>query len=396
MRRLAASCATPLATALALVLVLVLVAGPVPAGATTATAPVAGGATAAAAPGAVVKVALTPDGVGGYLLRGDGTVTALGAAAVLGPAPTLANGESAATMAATAHGYLVFSDRGRVFAYGDARSAGDLAGVPLNGPIVDAALTADGGGYWLLGTDGGVFSFGNARFAGSTGDLRLNSPAIGLVPDPDGDGYLFVAGDGGVFAFSAPFRGSMGATRLNRPVVGMIPFGAGYLMVGSDGGVFTFSDRPFLGSLGDQPGVTATEPITSIAAGGAGDWYVLARRDGAVYAFGPGTPTWARTTTPGAGNPTGTAAVPAEAQAVDTSHPDHVVGNGTPGQLHVGRGGRRGRRWAASSRSTADPTRSRSPWRRRPRSATTPVPRSSSTAAARSPSAAAASAASST
>lgn len=33
---------------------------------------------------------------------------------------------------------------------------------------------------------------------------------------------------------------------------------------------------------------------------------------------------------PGAGNPDGEAEVPAEAQAVDTSNPDHVVGTGTP------------------------------------------------------------------
>ena len=32
-----------------------------------------------------------------------------------------------------------------------------------------------------------------------------------------------------------------------------------------------------------------------------------------------------------AGNPNGHAAIPADAQPVDTSHPDHVVGNGTPG-----------------------------------------------------------------
>jgi hypothetical protein len=33
---------------------------------------------------------------------------------------------------------------------------------------------------------------------------------------------------------------------------------------------------------------------------------------------------------PAAGNPSGNAAVPAAAQAVDTSHPDHVIGSGTP------------------------------------------------------------------
>jgi hypothetical protein len=33
---------------------------------------------------------------------------------------------------------------------------------------------------------------------------------------------------------------------------------------------------------------------------------------------------------PPAGNPDGTAPVPLEARAVDTSHPNHIVGNGTP------------------------------------------------------------------
>jgi hypothetical protein len=293
----------------------------------------------------VVKLALTPDGTGAYLLSAGGSVTPLGAATTYGSSPQLQAGERLATMVATAHGYLLFSDRGRVFAYGDAVARGDLAGTPLNGPIVDAAATIDGLGYWLLGSDGGVFSFGSARFSGSTGDLRLNSPANGIVPDADGTGYWFVAGDGGVFAFDAPFRGSMGATPLNRPVVGMIPYGDGYLLLGADGGVFAFSDRPFHGSLGATPQLTATFPIASIAAGPGGDFYVLARRDGTLYGFGPGTPAWAQAAalppacapgapvvgcSPAAGNPDGHAAVPADAQAVDTSHPDHVIGDGTP------------------------------------------------------------------
>ncbi|MDQ1569193.1 MAG: hypothetical protein QOF96_4073, partial [Actinomycetota bacterium] len=39
----------------------------------------------------------------------------------------------------------------------------------------------------------------------------------------------------------------------NKPVVGMVRYGAGYLMVAADGGIFSFSDRPFVGSLGDNP-----------------------------------------------------------------------------------------------------------------------------------------------
>jgi hypothetical protein len=33
----------------------------------------------------------------------------------------------------------------------------------------------------------------------------------------------------------------------------MVRYGTGYLMVGSDGGIFAFSDKPFVGSLGNNP-----------------------------------------------------------------------------------------------------------------------------------------------
>ena len=71
-----------------------------------------------------------------------------------------------------------------------------------------------------------------------------------------------MASDGGIFAFDAPFKGSMGAVKLNKPVTGMVRYGDGYLMVGEDGGIFNFSDKPFLGSLGDNP---PARPIISVA-----------------------------------------------------------------------------------------------------------------------------------
>jgi hypothetical protein len=95
------------------------------------------------------------------------------------------------------------------------------------------------------------------------GNTRLNAPVQSLVPDPDGTGYWLVASDGGVFAFDSGFRGSMGRTKLNRPMTGMVPYGNGYLMVAEDGGIFSFSDKPFLGSLGDNP---PPSPIVSVAA----------------------------------------------------------------------------------------------------------------------------------
>ena len=95
------------------------------------------------------------------------------------------------------------------------------------------------------------------------GNTKLNQPVQSIVPDPDGQGYWLVASDGGVFAFKAVFRGSTGNIKLNKPMTGMVPFGNGYLMVAEDGGVFNFSDRPFSGSLGNNP---PANPIVSIAA----------------------------------------------------------------------------------------------------------------------------------
>jgi hypothetical protein len=236
--------------------------------------------------GSATDVEVTPDGQGLYVLYESGAIAALGTAPFLG-VPPVVPGERATTLAALAGGYLVFTDRGRVYAYGTAQHRGDLAAVALNGPIIDSAVTPSGLGYWMLGSDGGVFSFGDAGFSGSTGDLSLNREAVGLVPDPDGTGYWFVAADGGVFAFDAPFLGSMGATPLNRDVVGMIPFGAGYLMAAADGGVFTFSPRPFLGSLGSDPFLTASAPVVGIAAPSDGSWYAVAQTDGTLSIFGP-------------------------------------------------------------------------------------------------------------
>ena len=160
-------------------------------------------------------------------------------------------------------GIWFFTNRGRVFALNGAPFFGDMAGRPLNGPVLGSIPTPTGGGYYMVASDGGVFSFGDARFFGSMGGRPLNGPVKGLAPTPTNGGYWLVASDGGIFAFGdAPFRGSMGGRPLNKPVIGMVPFGNGYLMVASDGGIFDFSDKPFDGSLGSSPPAI---PIANVA-----------------------------------------------------------------------------------------------------------------------------------
>jgi hypothetical protein len=202
-----------------------------------------------------VAIAGRRDGRGYWIVNAQGLVSAFGASTYHGGRPPLQAGEQVSTISATpsGDGYWLFTNRGRAFAYGDAHSFGDMTGVVLNGPIIASVATPTGRGYYMVGSDGGVFSFGDARFHGSTGGIRLNQPVVGISPTPDNRGYWLVATDGGVFAFSGAFRGSMGAVHLNRPVNGLVAYGNGYLMVASDGGIFDFSDKPFVGSLADNP-----------------------------------------------------------------------------------------------------------------------------------------------
>jgi parallel beta helix pectate lyase-like protein len=217
------------------------------------------------APGFAVAIATTSDGSGYWVTDAAGHVSAFGSAVAVGSPPVLEPGEMVSTISATPSGlgYWLFTNFGHAFTYGDAHYYGDLTGTTLNGGIVASVATTNGHGYYMVGSDGGIFAFGNAKFHGSMGRKHLNKPIVGISPTPDGRGYWLVASDGGVFALKAPFRGSAGARRLNRPVKGLVHFGNGYLMVASDGGVFDYSNKPFDGSLADDP---PTAPIVGIAA----------------------------------------------------------------------------------------------------------------------------------
>ena len=106
----------------------------------------------------------------------------------------------------TGLGYWIARTGGEVTAFGDALNFGDLRNIVLNEPIVDMATTPSGNGYWLVASDGGIFSFGDAQFHGSTGAMTLNEPITSVVQTRLG--YDLVAEDGGVFNFNSPFIGS--------------------------------------------------------------------------------------------------------------------------------------------------------------------------------------------
>jgi hypothetical protein len=188
-------------------------------------------------------------------------------------------------------GFWSTGPEGRIRSYGDARSAGDLAGHKLGGPIVSLAATPGGHGYWMVGADGGVFAFGDAPFLGApVGQLR--SPAVHLEPTPSGKGYWVLSASGEVAPFGdAAFRGQLFPLPVATVGLAATPTGEGYWLATADSHVFAFGDAvlqaltagPLTASQGPPQ---AAAPIVAIAASPDGRGYWLLARDGGIFSFG--------------------------------------------------------------------------------------------------------------
>lgn len=211
-------------------------------------------------------------------------------------------------------GYRVFTSKGRVVTFGTAAHLGDMSGVELAGPVVDAGTTATGEGYYMLGSEGGIFTFGDAAFYGSiqsvVNDLLgpgnpaadwLTEPIVGIGPTATGRGYWLVAADGGMFAFGdAVFHGSIPGvlgpgTGLDQPIVGLVPHAEGYLMVARDGGIFSFGTSQFHGSipglLGSEPELQSQIDVVNVSVLDDRSGYVMVEGDGRSWAFGDASAT---------------------------------------------------------------------------------------------------------
>jgi hypothetical protein len=263
-------------------------------------------ADAASAPGAVVPTGGNPvppsqpagggapvavPGQSGYWMLGnDGRVYAFGDArsAVFGEADGLmASGARAVHIepTPTAGGYWITDDRGGVHAFGDAAKLGGLPASALhaNESVTSLSRTPSGAGYWVFTTRGRVFTFGDAGRFGDLANVNLNGPIQSSIPTPSGNGYFMVGSDGGVFAFGdAVFRGSMGNVKLNKPVMSLVPTrdGLGYWLVASDVGIFAFGNAPFRGSMG---ATKLNRPVVGMVRYGTG--YLMVAADGGIFSF---------------------------------------------------------------------------------------------------------------
>ncbi|MGH9010955.1 MAG: hypothetical protein ACRDYF_14065 [Acidimicrobiia bacterium] len=263
-------------------------------------------ADAANAPGAVVPTGGNPStttqpagggnpvavpGQSGYWMLGnDGKVYAFGDArsAIFGDASGLMPGGARAVHiepTPTARGYWITDDRGRVYAFGDAAKLGGLplSALQVNEKVTSLSRTPSGAGYWVFTTKGRVFAFGDAGRFGDLANLTLNGAIQSSIPTPSGKGYFMVGSDGGVFAFGdAVFRGSMGAVKLNQPVMSLVPTrdGLGYWLVASDGGIFAFGNAAFKGSMG---ATKLNKPVVGMVRYGNG--YLMVAADGGIFSF---------------------------------------------------------------------------------------------------------------
>ena len=191
-------------------------------------------------------------------------------------------------------GFWAVAADGRILAFGDVQSAGDLAGQKLGGPIVSLAGTPAGRGYWMVAADGGVFAFGDASFLGAPAG-QLRSPAVHLEPTPSGKGYWILSAAGEVFPFGdAAFRGQLFPVPVNAVGLAATPSGLGYWIATADAQVFAFGDAVLQAVTGaslpagdaPSPPPKPTGPTVAIAASPDGKGYWLLGRDGGVFSVG--------------------------------------------------------------------------------------------------------------
>ena len=180
------------------------------------------------------------------------------------------------------YGYLLVTQSGRVFAFGDARNRGFVKDAQVE--IVDIEMAPTGNGYWLLARSGRVFAFGDA--IDKLGDATESGASFaGMAATPTGAGYWLFASNGDVVAFGdAQDLGGLANEDVSSPVVGGDNQGAtGYWLVTASGRVEALGSAEHYGDLRDK---RLSGPVVGFATNPATDGYWLATAKGGVRSYG--------------------------------------------------------------------------------------------------------------
>jgi hypothetical protein len=168
--------------------------------------------------------------------------------------------------------------RGRVLAFGDARSRGEIKDGKTR--IVDIAPTPSGRGYWLVSAGGRVFPFGDAnRYGASRGDETV----VSILPTATGLGYSLVGSSGAIRAFGDAVVPAASTPKIAGEYVAAAASPLGGVWLATADGKVVPAGAPALADLSHHP---AGSPVVDIAATAGGRGYYLLLANGNVKAFG--------------------------------------------------------------------------------------------------------------
>jgi Peptidase family M23 len=202
--------------------------------------------------------------------------------------------------AACANSWHASRDNGTRLHQGDdcfAQSGTPLVAVE-SGTVADTPVGGLGGiTIWLRGDSGTWYYYAhNSRnvvskgqrvakgsiiaYVGNTGNAARTKPHLHFQIHPNGRGAAAVDPFPHLVRWR-PISAAMVADPYMRAVAPTAT-GQGYLLAGRDGGVFAFGDAQFAGSMGGKP---LNKPVVGIAADPDGRGYWLVASDGGVFSF---------------------------------------------------------------------------------------------------------------
>jgi hypothetical protein len=191
-------------------------------------------------------IAMTPSGLGYWVVTTTGSVTAFGNAVFSGQEST--RNVTGIAALPNGKGYWIVTKSGVVHGFGRAKAyPGRL---PKGDDITGIASSFDGNGYWLIASNGVVTGFGDAHSYGSlSAKDATNQVAVGITATPNGKGYWIATAAGVVFSFGDAHPYGSLANKTPQPIVGITaaPNGKGYWLVSSNGKVYNFGAARNLG-----------------------------------------------------------------------------------------------------------------------------------------------------
>ncbi len=183
-------------------------------------------------------------------------------------------------------GYQLVTDRGALYAFGDAPFYGAATNINTVGEFVTAMMHPSGKGYYLVTDRGAIYTFGDVPFFGAATSIRTVGKFVDGFVHPSGDGYYLMTDRGAIYTFGdVPFFGAATSIRtVGKFVDGFVhPSGDGYYLMTDRGAIYTFGDVPFFGAA---TSIRTVGAFVTAMVHPSGKGYYLVTERGAIYSYG--------------------------------------------------------------------------------------------------------------